>query len=511
MASESPMVNILLVDDEPRNLTALEAILAADDRRLVMAASGEEALRHVLREDFAVILLDVRMPGLDGFETAAFIRSRERSRHTPIIFITADDSSETHVTRGYSLGAVDYLFKPVEPEILRSKVNVFVDLFQKTEQVKRQAEQLAEATAFLENVLESSTEYAIIAVDLEARILVWNEGARRNYGYPAEDVTGRAIGPVVSPDRPDELDSVLEHLQEGRAVEPFETVQTRWDGSPIEVSVTASPIRDAAGLMIGATFIVHDISERRRAEEARAKFLQEQLARTAAEAAKQRFAFLAEASTLLSATLEYEATLDSLARVVVPHLADWCVVDLLEDDGTLSRVAAAHVDAVKSRLLEGDRRLLSREASSDSGAQRVVRSRRSEIHSDLTDAALDLMVPDQAQRAVLRELGMRSLLLVPLVARDRTLGVVTFVSAQPGRYGPDDLALAEDLARRAALAVDNARLYRDVQASVRARDEFLSSASHDLKTPLTAIRGLAQLAHRKSQRLGNADGEPLAV
>src|SRR6266849_2064873 len=135
-------VNILLVDDRRENLLALEAILDAPDYNLVRAYSGSQALKHLLVNDFAVVFLYVQMPGLDGFETAALIRKRKKSRHIPIIFITAISKDERYVYKGYSIGAVDYIFKPVEPEILRSKVAVFVELFKVTRQVKLQAELL---------------------------------------------------------------------------------------------------------------------------------------------------------------------------------------------------------------------------------------------------------------------------------------------------------------------------------------------------------------------------------
>jgi serine phosphatase RsbU (regulator of sigma subunit) len=138
------IVKILLVDDQPNNLLALEAVLNHPEYNLVKAHSGEEALRRLLRDDFALILMDVLMPGMDGFETAELIRERERTRYTPIIFVTAIGRSEAHVARGYSAGAVDYLFKPLIPEVLRSKVSVFVELFRKTEEVKQQGEQLRE-------------------------------------------------------------------------------------------------------------------------------------------------------------------------------------------------------------------------------------------------------------------------------------------------------------------------------------------------------------------------------
>ncbi len=150
-----PKANILMVDDHPENLVALEAILDRLGQNLVRATSGTEALRCLLNQDFAVILLDVQMPGMDGFETATLIRQRARSAHTPIIFITAINRSENHVSRGYSLGAVDYLFKPIEPEILISKVAVFVCLFKKTQEVKWQAQQLEAANQELETEIKS--------------------------------------------------------------------------------------------------------------------------------------------------------------------------------------------------------------------------------------------------------------------------------------------------------------------------------------------------------------------
>ena len=151
MQVETQKINILMVDDSPTNLLALEAILQAPDRNLVRASSGDEALRYLLEGDVAVILLDVYMPGIDGLETAELIRGREKSRDIPIIFLTADSTGNRHIARGYSLGAVDYILKPVDPDILRSKVAVFVELFKKTEEVKRQAELLHEKNIELEN------------------------------------------------------------------------------------------------------------------------------------------------------------------------------------------------------------------------------------------------------------------------------------------------------------------------------------------------------------------------
>src|SRR6476620_8169550 len=192
-------VSILIVDDRPDKLLAHESILADLKEDLVSVRSGTEALRCLVKQDFAVILLDVNMPGMDGFETAAIIRQRPRSETTPIIFISAVNDTETHVTRGYSLGAVDYILTPVVPEILRAKIAVFVDLFRKTEQVKRQAEE-------------------------------------------------------------------------------------------------------------------------------REKLIREQAARAEAEARQERFAFLADASNVLASSLEHEETFRNLATLLVPRVADFCIV-----------------------------------------------------------------------------------------------------------------------------------------------------------------------------------------
>jgi two-component system sensor histidine kinase/response regulator len=154
----SDQVNILLVDDQPANLLALEAMLQGLGQNLIKAGSGREALKWLLTHDVAVILLDVKMPDMDGFETAALIRQRDKSRDTPIIFLTAADKTHTEAVRGYAVGAVDYLVKPVVPEFVRSKVSVFVELAKKSEQLRRQAEQLRESEQAARDLAEARAE-----------------------------------------------------------------------------------------------------------------------------------------------------------------------------------------------------------------------------------------------------------------------------------------------------------------------------------------------------------------
>jgi CheY-like chemotaxis protein len=163
MAEYEAPVNILLVDDLPANLLALEAMLEGLGQNLVKARSGEEALRQLIQKDFAVILLDVLMPGMNGFETAALIRERDRSRHMPIIFLTAGGKTEIEMFQGYAVGAIDYLLKPIRPAILRSKVLVLMDLHRRTEEARLLKEELSLRTRELETAKK-------LNIDLTARL-----------------------------------------------------------------------------------------------------------------------------------------------------------------------------------------------------------------------------------------------------------------------------------------------------------------------------------------------------
>ncbi|MET0396231.1 MAG: ATP-binding protein [Longimicrobiaceae bacterium] len=279
---------ILMVDDRMENLVALEAILQPLGHELVRATSGQEALRQVLLHDFAVILLDVQMPGMNGFETAQLIKSRERSRATPIIFLTAISKEEEYVFEGYSAGAVDYMFKPFNPAILRSKVAVFVELYLKTVQLRQQDEMLREGerreTELLHRaqLLESEARYAdIVDSALEAivtfggdrRITLFNAAAERVFRCGMAEAVGTAIDRFfhpaldLSPGKPPRGRGNGAAVA-GRASESSvrEAVGVRGDGEhfPAEFSLSSLVQRNERVY----TLILRDISERRQAEEA---------------------------------------------------------------------------------------------------------------------------------------------------------------------------------------------------------------------------------------------------
>jgi PAS domain S-box-containing protein len=286
-------VNILLVDDYPENLLALEAILDPLGGNLVKAHSGEEALRCLLHQDFAVILLDVQMPGMDGFETATLIRTRERSRHTPIIFLTAFNTSENLVFRGYSLGAVDYLLKPIEADILTSKVGVFIELFKKTEEVKRQARQLAAINAELREseerfrLLSACSPVGIFLTDVKGSCTYINPRFQAICDFTLSDGLGDGWLQSIHPeDRQRVINDWFIHTREVREYSDEFRFQTR-SGEIRWTHVRLSPMFSSAGELMGHVGTVEDTTERKHAEAARAQIIHEQAARQQAEAANR--------------------------------------------------------------------------------------------------------------------------------------------------------------------------------------------------------------------------------
>jgi signal transduction histidine kinase/DNA-binding response OmpR family regulator len=363
-------INILVVDDLPEKLLVLRSVLEELGENVITANSGPEALRRVLENDFAVILLDVNMPGMDGFETASLIRRRRKSAHTPIIFVTAF-ADEMLTAQGYSLGAVDYILSPVVPEILRTKVKVFVDLHRMTQQVKEQAEE-------------------------------------------------------------------------------------------------------------------------------RVALAREQAARAAAEETTRRSAFLAEASKVLSNSLDAETTVRGLLRLSVPYLGDLSAITLVDDHGHLRQTELAWLDPPHGTCLLSVAAPEELHGGLAGAIRRVLDSGKLERLPHLPPGTAALPPPPSATTTDggrrRPDFELRTLVLVPLLARNRALGVLTLAMGPSSRgYGPLDLTLADDLAGRAAIALDNARLYRNVQEADRHKNEFLSMLAHELRNPLAPIRNAVQI------------------
>lgn len=259
-------------------------------------------------------------------------------------------------------------------------------------------------------------------------------------------------------------------------VSPPITVQVRHrDGSKRWLEITATNLLDDPAIG-GIVANCRDITERRKAEE--------------------DLRFLAETSARLAESLDPATTLNAVVSQAVTYLADWAVIDAIDDHGRIQRVAAAHNDPrLQTRLLQLDRPALDPGATEGPGV--ALRLGRSVLYSVIDDDLQQQMVEDAETLAEFRRLGFRSAIAVPLVARNSTLGVLSLYAKMPGRYGQPELILAEEVARRAATAIDHARLYNEAQTAIAARDQFLSVAAHELRTPITAMNGFSELLRRE--------------
>ena len=303
---------------------------------------------------------------------------------------------------------------------------------------KRAEEALRQSELLYRTVMKQATEN-IFLIDTETRgIVEFNPAFREALGYPEEELRRMTLYDIVAADRKS-IDANIQRVLEQNNTFVGERKYRRKDGSLMDFEVSASVIlRNGRKTLC---VVAHDVTERKKNEEA------------------QRF--LAEASASLSSSLDYRATLGRVARLAVPYLADWCAIDILEEDGSLDRLALTHQDPEKVALARELEEIYPPDPEAQHGVPQVLRTGQPELVPEIPESLMEEAVHDARHREILRELGLKSYMVVPLVARGRTLGAITLVSAESGRrYGTNELELAEELARRAALAVDNARLYR---------------------------------------------------
>jgi PAS domain S-box-containing protein len=489
--------NILLVDDRPQNLLALRAILEPLGQNLIEAESGESALRNLLDTEFAVILLDVLMPGLDGFQTAAMIKEREKTRHTPIIFLTAVAQPEHSIFRGYDVGAVDYITKPFHPDILRSKVSVFIDLYRKKEQLRRQGELLRQnerregLRALAEQKRLGEQRYQELAESMPQ--IVWTADPKGNLTYcnqrcvdftglGADELRDRGWQAVLHPEDADLfVRGWSQAVRAGTNYEASHRLKSAADGTARWHLWRAVPIRDNAGEIASWIGTSTDIDEQKRAADA--------------------LSFLAGTATVLASSMDYRSTLSRLPALAVPELADWCAIDLLEEDRSIQRVGFLHQDPEQQDLMVAMIARFPPSLATRRGLAKVIATGEVELVRDVDDDVLADLSSSPDHLDNLRKLQLRSYVCAPLVARGRVLGAITLgTSESRRRYGREDRVLAEHIARRIANAIDNAYLYEmaereraALEQASRARDEFLAVVSHELRSPLNSILGWVQI------------------
>ncbi|HYU78216.1 MAG TPA: PAS domain S-box protein, partial [Vicinamibacterales bacterium] len=330
----------------------------------------------------------------------------------------------------------------------------------------------------------ASSDDAIISKDLDGIITSWNRAAERMFGFAADEAVGQSIRMIIPSDRQSEEELVLSRIRAGHSIDHFETVRQRKDGSLLPISLTVSPIRDSSGQVIGASKIAREISDRKRAE-------------ALSEVTRRRAMFLAQLTAALTRIRDLPQTLKTIANFAVPHIADWCGVDLVREDGTIVPLAMAHVDPQKVSLAETIRQRYDSPESPYSPL--TVITTGVPVHIPvITDEMIAAAAQGDAERIrLVRELGLVSYICVPMITHDRTFGALTLGTAESGhRYDEDDLRFAEDVATRAALAIENAQAYEELGTANRLKDEFLATLSHELRTPLNAILGWVSMLRR---------------
>ncbi len=456
--SPSPSLGgrVLLADDNADMRDYVRRLLGRH-YEVEAVADGAAALRAARERVPDLVLADVMMPGMDGFELLRELRADPRTSTVPIVMLSARAGEEAAV-EGMEAGADDYLVKPFSARELLARVGAHVKLARAREQVA--------------SILGSITD-GFMAFDREWRFTYLNPEGARSLGRPVEELLGKNVWEEF----PELAGSSFGQLYR-QAVAGGVPLELEDYYPPFEAWFAVRTYPSEAGLSL----YFRDVTARKQAEE------------------QQRF--LAEVSAVLTSSLDYPNTLASLARAAVPFLADACVMYQLVGDATLRRVALAHADPQQEQAMRETQRF-DIALDSDIPVARVVRSGTLEIDRHVPADIAEHIHADLAYQSVVRALGPQAYICAPLIARGRTLGALAFILTDPDRqYSAADVALAEEVARRAAIALDNTRLYQEAQDAIRIRDQFLSIAAHELKTPLTSLLGYTQALLRRSLREG---------
>ncbi|HEV7837644.1 MAG TPA: PAS domain S-box protein, partial [Gemmatimonadaceae bacterium] len=361
---------------------------------------------------------------------------------------------------------------------------------------ERRDAQLAasKSLSLLQATLESTAD-GILVVDLEGKILSFNQKLADMWEIPAEVFAcgddQRAIGTALSKlANPDDFVAKVRDLYGHPENSSYDVLELK-DGRIFERYSQAQRIDGAA---VGRVWSFRDVTERKRAQDQATALVREQIARAEAEVSQRRATLLAEASRVLSSSFDYQTTLAALVRLAVPALADYCALDIVEADDKFERIGEAHADPSKTHMVRAVATFPRSALTAHHPLIRVISTGEPVLEAEITPAFIRLSFTEDSQRKIVEALAPVSLICVPLVTSGKPLGALTLVTSSSGRrFNTGDLALAVDIARRAAIVIEHARLFHEAQQATRARDDILAVVAHDLRNPLNTVSMAASL------------------